>query len=208
MAIFAMLLVACDKTNREEEVPVASISLRPTYAELILGESLSLTAKVEPENATDKKIVWESSTPAVVSVTQNGVVTAESLGEVTITARAGGKAATSMIKVIQRVVPVTSLTLDHASLEMIEGDEATLVATVAPDNATDKTVTWSSSNEQVATVAGGKVKALKEGSATITAKAGEKTATCAVTVSKKYIAVESVTLNKSTLFRAVSAERG
>ena len=199
MAIFAMLLVACDKTNREEEVPVASISLRPTYAELILGESLSLTAKVEPENATDKKIVWESSTPAVVSVTQNGVVTAESLGEVTITARAGGKAATSMIKVIQRVVPVTSLTLDHASLEMIEGDEATLVATVAPDNATDKTVTWSSSNEQVATVAGGKVKALKEGSATITAKAGEKTATCAVTVSKKYIAVESVTLNKSTL---------
>ena len=124
MAIFAMLLVACDKTNREEEVPVASISLRPTYAELILGESLSLTAKVEPENATDKKIVWESSTPAVVSVTQNGVVTAESLGEVTITARAGGKAATSMIKVIQRVVPVTSLTLDHASLEMIEGDES------------------------------------------------------------------------------------
>ena len=172
MAVFAMLLVACNKTNREEEVPVASISLRPTYAELILGESLSLTAKVEPENATDKKIVWVSSTPAVVSITQDGVVTAESLGEVTITARAGGKAATSMIKVLQRVVPVTFVALDHLSLEMMEGDEATLVATVTPDHATDKTVTWSSSNEAVATVAGGKVKALKEGTATVTAIAG------------------------------------
>ena len=76
------------------------------------------------------------------------------------------------------------ITLDKTELVLIVGDAAAqLKATVAPDNATDKTVTWSSDKTSVATVdATGKVTAVAEGEATITAKAGDKTATCKVTV--------------------------
>ncbi|WP_139651647.1 cell wall-binding repeat-containing protein [Raoultibacter phocaeensis] len=87
---------------------------------------------------------------------------------------------------VTAVVPVTGVTLDKTNLELTEGGTATLVATVAPDNATDKRVTWTSSNEAAATVsASGVVTAVKAGTATITAKAGDKTATCAVTVNAK-----------------------
>ena len=93
------------------------------------------------------------------------------------------------------VIAVTSVTLDQTSLTLEEEQTATLAATVKPDDATDKTVTWSSSDATVAKVdETGKVTAVKEGTATITAKAGEKSATCEVTVKKKVIEVESVTL--------------
>ena len=74
-------------------------------------------------------------------------------------------------------VPVASVSLNPSAAELATGGTLSLSATVQPDNATDKTVTWSSSDSAVATVENGKVSALKEGSAVITAKAGEKTAT-------------------------------
>ncbi|MBP5501668.1 MAG: Ig domain-containing protein [Bacteroidales bacterium] len=80
------------------------------------------------------------------------------------------------------IIPVSSLTLDNTSITIVEGETFTLTATVTPDNATDKTVTWTSSDATVATVSDGKVTAVKEGAATITAKAGDKTAECKVTV--------------------------
>ena len=96
---------------------------------------------------------------------------------------------------------VTSVALDKTELALTVGDAAVqLTATVAPDNATDKTVTWSSDKTSVATVdATGKVTAVAEGTATITATAGDKTATCTVTVKAATIAVTSVALDKSEL---------
>ena len=81
-----------------------------------------------------------------------------------------------------QTVAVESVTLNKTELTLEVGDEETLTATVAPDNATDKTVTWSSDNAAVATVENGKVTAVSAGSATITATAGDKSATCTVTV--------------------------
>lgn len=79
-------------------------------------------------------------------------------------------------------VAVTGITVLPGSAQLAVGATVTLTATVTPDNATDKTVTWSSSDNGVATVAGGLVTGVAAGSATITAKAGDKTATCAITV--------------------------
>ena len=79
-------------------------------------------------------------------------------------------------------VAVESVTLDKNSVTLEVGGEETLTATVTPDNATDKAVTWSSDNTAVATVANGKVTAVSAGTATVTATAGGKSATCAVTV--------------------------
>ena len=98
-------------------------------------------------------------------------------------------------------IVVTSVTLDKTELALTVGDAAVqLKATVAPDNATDKTVTWSIDKTSVATVdATGKVTAVAEGTATITAKAGDKTATCKVTVKANVVAVTSVKLDKTEL---------
>ena len=98
-------------------------------------------------------------------------------------------------------IPLSGITLDKTELVLIVGDAAAqLKATVAPDNATDKTVTWTSDKPAVATVdATGKVTAVAEGTATITAKAGDKTATCKVTVCDADSATIDVTLSEEDL---------
>ena len=83
---------------------------------------------------------------------------------------------------VEPTIDVTSITLDQTAVELLEGATVTLVATVAPENATDKTVTWTTSNEAVATVADGVVTAVAAGEAVITAQAGNVTATCTITI--------------------------
>ena len=117
-----------------------------------------------------------------MTVDQSGKVTALYGGTAIISAKAGDRTATCTVTVR---TPVESVTLNTNILELKEGDTATLHATVSPWNATDQTVTWTSSNPSVASVdQNGKVTALQEGTAVITAKAGDKTATCSVTVKK------------------------
>ena len=202
--LFAALLVLCSLfscTPKEPaEIVVESIKLSTSSLELTVGDQKSLNATVSPSNATNKKITWASSRPNVASVTIDGIVEGISAGSAVITATsANGIKANCDIVVKEKVTPVTSLTLDRTTLTMTEGDTQTLSATVKPDDATDKTVTWSSSNTAVATVDGGKVTAVAPGTATITAKAGDKTATCAVTVEKKVVPVTSVSLDRTTL---------
>ena len=177
-------------------VAVSSVSLDKTSLTLAEGESATLAATVKPDNATNKTVTWSSDNTSVATVDANGKVTAVAEGTATITAKAGDKTATCSVTVKKNTVAVESITLDKSSLELAEGGTATLTATVKPDNATNKTVTWSSDKTAVATVdANGKVTAVAEGTATITAKAGDKSATCSVTVDKNTVAVESITLD-------------
>ena len=90
-------------------------------------------------------------------------------------------------------VAVTGITLNQASATIGIGETLSLTYTITPENATDKTVTWTSSDETVATVENGVIKAIKAGEATITAKAGDKTATCAVTVNALTLDLSTVT---------------
>ncbi len=90
---------------------------------------------------------------------------------------------TSKVKVTPNSVAVSDVTLNHEKLSLTEGETATLTATVSPEHATDKTVTWSSDDEKVATVENGTVTAVKKGTTTITATAGEASASSTVTVS-------------------------
>jgi Bacterial surface proteins containing Ig-like domains len=107
-------------------------------------------------------------------------VTAVGGGSATITAKAGGFEATCAVTV---TIPVDGISLDKTTLTLTKDQTYTLVATVTPDNASDKTVTWNSSNAAIVKVdANGLVTALAEGKATITAKAGGFEATCEVTV--------------------------
>ena len=162
-------------------IAVTSVTLDKKTLKLMVGETATLTATVKPDDATDKTVTWSSLDPKVATV-KDGEVTAVKAGTAKITAKAGEKTVTCDVTVKAPVIAVTSVTLDKTTLSLEEGKSATLTATVKPDNATDKTVTWSSSNTAVATVKDGKVTAVKAGTAKITAKAGDKTATCTVTV--------------------------
>ena len=179
-------------------VEVTEITLDKTELELKTGESETLTATVKPDDATDPTVSWSSSDEKIATVV-DGVVTGVAAGSATITATAGDKTATCAVTVSEAVVPVTEISLDKEKLDMTEGDTQTLTATVKPDNATVKTVTWKSSDETIAKVVDGVVTAVKAGSVVITATAGDKSATCEVFVSKKVIPVTKVTITPSTL---------
>ncbi len=188
----------CEVTVNAKVYPVESVSLDRTSAELTEGDEITLTATVKPDNATNKGVSWKSSDPSVASVSE-GKVTALKPGKATITVKTddGGRTATCEVTVNAKVYPVESVSLDRTSAELTEGDEITLAATVKPDNATNKGVSWKSSDPSVASVSEGKVTALKPGKATITVKTddGGKTATCEVTVNAKVYPVESVSLD-------------
>ena len=176
--------------------PVESVTLNQTTASLRVGQTVTLTATVQPEDATDKTVTWSSSNEAVATVDAEGKVTAKALGKAVITASCGDASATCAVTVV--ATPVESVTLNQTTASLRVGQTVTLTATVQPEDATDKTVTWSSSNEAVATVdAEGKVTAMALGEAVITATCGDVSATCAVTVVAT--PVESVALDYESI---------
>lgn len=195
IAALMMLAASCQK-NKEKEVPVTSVSLNKVSLTLPVGETISLTATVSPENATDKTLRWNSSAPSVATA-EDGVVTAISEGTATITVLASRKMATCEVTVPHVHVPVESITLDQKEATLEVGSTLTLTATVNPENADEPAVSWTSSDETIATVKDGVVTAIAEGSAIITSTAGEKSATCVITVPHVFVPVESVTLDKT-----------
>ena len=152
-----------------------------------------------PSNATDKSIKWSSSNDSVVSVNQYGYVEAIGNGNaiITVTTNDLEKTAKCSIVVAQKV---TSISLNETSLSLIEGEEQTLSVSISPNNANDKTINWTSSDNSIATVdENGKVKAVSKGTATIKATANDGSdtyATCSVTVKRL---VSSINLDKTTI---------
>jgi LPXTG-motif cell wall-anchored protein len=189
-------------------VPVTGVSLDKTSLTLTTGKSGTLTATVAPANASNKAVTWASDNTSVATVDQNGKVTAVSAGTATITVTTvdGSKTATCTVTVEDEIVtvPVTGVSLDKTSLTLTTGKSDTLTATVAPANASNKAVSWASSNTSVATVdQNGKVTAVSAGTATITVTTvdGSKTATCTVTVEDEIVTVPvtGVSLDKTSL---------
>lgn len=180
--------------NGQTTVPVASVELNQTTLELIAGKEATLTATVKPDNATNRTVAWESNATNVATVDNSGKVTAVSEGTATITAKAGEQTATCTVTVTKADVAVESVTLNPTTLTLEKGSTGTLTATVAPQNATNNTVTWSSSNPEVATVANGTVTAVSAGTATITVTTadGNHKATCTVTVTPKTVPVSGI----------------
>ena len=187
-------------------VKVTGITLNKTTASVVKGKTVALTATVTPDTATDKTIKWTTSNKNVATVSTDGVVTAKAAGTATITATAAddsGVKATCKITVTNPVIKVTKVTLNKTTASVVKGKTLTLTATVTPTNATNKNVTWKSSNTKIATVDGnGKVTAVAAGTATITctAKADKsKSATCKITVTNPAVKVTKLRMNKTSV---------
>lgn len=213
IALFTILLsvsliatYSCKK-EKDKSVAVTEVRLDKTATTLVEGDTEELMATVMPENATDKGIEWKSDNESVATVSQTGLVTALKDGSATITVitNDGGFTATCDVTVNKKIIPVSEIELNKIELTLDEGKEEKLVVTVKPDDATDKSVVWESSNTAVATVdQEGLVKAVREGDAmiTVTAKNGVS-ASCIVGVSKKNIPVTGIALEQSSLLLPV-----
>ena len=179
-------------TTTKTTYALKSISLNKNTMSLTAGSTGSLSVSYNPANTTDSKsITWSTSNSSVATVS-GGKVTAKKAGTATITAKVGSKTATCKVTVSAKSVALSSISLNKTSMSLTAGNTGSLTVSYYPSNTTDsKNVTWSTSNNSVATVSGGKVTAKKAGTATITAKVGSKTATCKVTVKAKKVTAES-----------------
>lgn len=167
-------------------IPVTSVTLAPETLSIEEGKTAGLTATISPANASDQQFSWDVEDTEIASVyghtSETKTVTALKEGQTQITVTVGGQTASCTVTVTPRTISVESITLNKTQLSLVKGATETLAATVLPTTATDKTVTWKSSDTAVATVKDGIVTAVAAGNATITATAGGKTAICAVTV--------------------------
>jgi uncharacterized protein YjdB len=180
-------------------VPVTGVSLK-SAASLAVGGTETLTAEIEPSNATNQNVTWSSGNTSVATVSAGGLVTAVAPGTATITVKTQDSNKTASCTVTVSSIPVSGVSL-KSTTSLIVGGTETLVPTITPPNAANQNVTWDSNNTGVATVsANGIVTAVAAGTATITVKTadGNKTAACSVSVVTSAVPVTGVSLNKSS----------
>ncbi len=186
LTAFAMVAVSCsDDDPKDEDIPVTEVKVTPATGSVVAGTTLTLKAEILPENATNKTVEWVSRTPETATVDKStGVVTGVAEGEAVIMAICGGKNGKATLTVTAAPIRVEKIELSKTELPLFVGKTEKLTYTINPENATDQTAVWDSSNKTVATIADdGTVTALAEGTTDITLTIDEKTATCKVTVS-------------------------
>lgn len=160
-------LVSFYGLEKKDPKRVSTITLNKTKTTLIKGKKETLTATVKPDTALNKKVTWTSSNKDVATVSESGVVSALKEGKTTITAKTEdrGKIATCEVTVEEIKVNISK-----KETNLLVGKKASIDYTVTPEAIENKNVTWTSSDETVATVSKeGIVTALKEGAANITA---------------------------------------
>ena len=175
---------------KTKPIAVTGVTLDKTTLSLQEGDTGNLAATIAPSTATDKTVTYSSSDKEVATVTNAGKVTAVKAGnaDITVTTKDGNKTAKCTLTVTAKQIPVTGVTLDKSTLSLEEGATATLIATIEPSNASYKAVSFTSSDDAIATVDDdGLVTAVKAGTADITVESlmdGSKTAVCTLTVTE------------------------
>ena len=187
----------CSVTVEEPADPkVTGITVSPDTLDLTVGDTETLSPEVTADEGADTTVTWETSSRNVATV-DNGKVTAVGPGTATITAKAGDQEATCEVKVSAQEMPAASITVAPTKLSLIVGESNTLAAATVPEG---QAVSWTSSDDKIAAVSGGKVTAVAKGTATITASievdGQKKSAACEVTVSE---ATGATALNKASL---------
>lgn len=176
------------------------ISLSETNISLRVGEEFCLTATVSPESTINKNIEWKSLDDAIATVS-NGVVRALKIGETTIQATTrDGSNLTASCQVVVSPVMISSIALSPNSANIDVGENILLSAEIAPTDASNRHLQWSSSNTEIATVLDGVVTGIKPGQATITAQSTDgsnKTATATITV--KDIKASDISIDKTSV---------
>ena len=179
-----VMAVSCQDTDETNLVATTGVTLSATEVSIFPGEQVELKATLTPDNCTSSYKTWASSDAKVATVDVWGRVVGLTPGETTITVTTASGKCTASCKVTVKEIQATGVALTKTTTTVYIGEIDNLTATVTPDNASDKTVTWTSSNPAIATVGeDGKVTGVEIGKATITATTKNGiSASCEVTV--------------------------
>lgn len=173
------------ESNTPKTIEVTSIQIQnKDKTDLTTGDTHKLTATIEPSNATNNKITWNSNNTSIATVNENGEVKALKEGTVKITSKStNGKEDSIELNIKNPEIKISNIILNETNISMNIGDTKQITITIEPNNATNKTITWTSLNENIATVENGKVTAITEGTTDITATSENGiTSTCKVNV--------------------------
>ena len=200
-ALAVMAVAGCKKaaTHKSTYVPPSGISLNYSSETLAIGGELQLYATVEPSNATNKTVTWESSKNNVASV-EGGLVKAVGVGDAEITARCGGVSATCNIHVIAEEIHVTAISLSPEEDVIKVGGTTRFNVRFEPANATNHNVTWESSDSDIARIDdSGLITGVSRGTVTITARSvdGNKPATATLRVAQPFTKITLVKPDES-----------
>lgn len=191
----------CKVTVVSNHVSVIGLTLNKNNVTMLSGNTEKLTATINPSNATNQTVIWTSSNPSVASVSSTGLITAKSTGSATITATISGIKATCNVNVTYSMT-LKGIGLNKTEIKIKETNTEQLSVIYNPTNATNKKITWKSSDENIATVSSsGLVTAKSKGSATITAISndGGYTVTCKVVVEEISKKVSDISIDKKEI---------
>ena len=197
------LSAICEIMVEKQFIGISQIQITPSNAKIAIGKTLQLNAIIAPSDATSTNLLWSSTNTSVAKVSQNGQVDAIADGEAIIIASTqdgSNLSAACVISVYQENVLISDIILNPAHIEGLENESVTINAVIIPDNATNKRLKWSSSNESVAEVNDGVVNLIKGGSAIICAEALDGSnikSECTIIVSEA-VGIESIIEDKNT----------
>jgi len=179
-------------TGEPKSVTIEDLTLTKEETTLLIGKTEQLYATIYPTTIVNYTLIWSSSNETIVSVSQEGLISGIAVGTATITVETEDSSFSASCKVTISAEPVavTGVTLDKSSLSLDVGGDAQLTATIAPADATNQNISWTSSNKAVASVTdGGLVKAISAGSSTISVitEDGSKSASCEVIVKEPLV---------------------
>jgi len=197
-AVAMMSFFACTKVSelenttnplpmeRGDVAKVQGVDVTPKTNYVVVGQDVTLTVSLHPEDAQAGTVAWKSSDPSVATVDANGQVKTLGVGVASITATVDGVSASSLVSVFSERIPATEIKLSKTEVNLLVGRAANIKSSLLPENTTDaRKLEWTSSDEKVAVVSYGYIQAVGMGEATITAKQGDLTATVKVTVADK-----------------------
>ncbi len=197
----------CHVVSKISNVAITDISLNKTTLSLFKGgASEQLIATITPTNATNKTLTWNSDNSSVATVNLNGIVTPVGLGNATISATAtdaSGKFATCLVNVVEDVVLIKTIDVAASYTVMLTNFQFSITPTLFPTNATNQTLSWSSSDITIAIVdQNGKITPVSPGTCTITISATDNSgikSTCDITVMDEQVLITGITLDKTAL---------
>jgi uncharacterized protein YjdB len=205
MIMSALAVAVCSCKKDKDYVPVGKVELNKTTATIAVGGVEQLQATILPANATNKTVRWSSDNASIASVTATGLVTgvAPGLTVIRVTDASGTvRFADCAVAVQEAAVAVTGVSINKSTATVSVNGSETLNHSIAPSNATNKNVVWSSNNTSVATVDGnGTVTGISTGTATVTltSEDGGLTSSCVVTVTGEAIPVAGVAFDTTAV---------